>query len=351
MSTNAPRPAAKPRPMAKPQPSVRVVEVGLRDGLQSVERDVPTEAKVELVHLMVEAGVRDIEVASFAHPRVLPQLADAEAVLAAVPRGGGVRYRALVPNLRGAHRAAQCDLDVVVALVCCDEQVSRLNQGRSVAEVLAELPAIGELARDGGGELVVGIAMSYFTPCVGVTDPALRLEMVQRAVDAGATGVYFADTVGMANPVQVAESLESVSGRFPGLEIGLHLHARNGFALANVLAALQVGVDWLESAFCGIGGDLWFPGEPDVLGNLPTEDLLAFTAAIGVATTVDAQLYTRVSELARQVTGREPLDHYTRGGSAAGMVDTSWPEILRTFDGVTTTRGQNPAPGRAAVSR
>lgn len=319
------------------QPSVNVVEVGLRDGLQSVRRTVPTAAKVELVHRMIDAGVRDIEVASFAHPRVLPQLADAEAVLAAVPRHSGVRYRALVPNLKGAQRASRCDVDIIVALVCCDEQVSLLNQGATVGEVLADLPAIGEIARRDGGGLVVGIAMSYFTPCVGVTDPAIRLETVQRAVDAGATGVYFADTVGMANPAQVVESLESARNRFPDLEIGLHLHARNGFALANVLAALQVGVDWLEAAFCGIGGDLWFPGEPDVLGNLPTEDLLAFTAALGVATTVDAQRYTRVSELAREATGREPLDHFTRGGSADGMVNTTWSEIMRNFDGATTT--------------
>ncbi|KPM54160.1 pyruvate carboxyltransferase [Frankia sp. CcI49] len=320
------------------QPGVRVVEVGLRDGLQSVERIVPTEAKIELVEHMIDAGVRDIEVASFAHPRVLPQLADAEAVLAAVPRQPGVRYRALVPNLRGAHRAGQCELDYLVALTCCDEEVSRLNQGSGVAQVLADLPAIGEIARAAGAALIVGIAMAYFTPCVGATDPAIRLELVRRAVDAGAVGVYFGDTVGMANPVQIVDSLETTRAAFPTLEIGLHLHARNGFALANVLAALGVGVDWLESAFCGIGGDLWFPGEPDVLGNLPTEDLLAFTGALGVTTGIDEEAYARVSELARLTTGRESLDHRSRGGSAGEMTNARWSDILRTFKGVTTTR-------------
>ncbi|WP_018637862.1 beta/alpha barrel domain-containing protein [Parafrankia elaeagni] len=320
------------------QGSVTLVEVGLRDGLQSVEQTIPTEVKVDLVHRLVEAGVREIEVASFAHPKVLPQLADAEAVLAAVPRVDGVRYRALVPNLKGALRAAGCGLDHLVALTCCDEDVSRLNQGRGVEEVLAELPAIGAAARREGAALVVGIAMAFFAPCVGPTDPATRMEIIGRAVDAGATGVYFGDTVGMSNPVQVAEALAAARQRFPGLELGLHLHARNGFALANALAALQTGVDWLESAFCGIGGDLWFPGEPDVLGNLPTEDLLAFTDAIGVSTGVDAERYTRVSELAREATGRDPLDHLTRGGSARDMVDTTWKEIMGGFDGVTTTR-------------
>ncbi|MBC9734761.1 hydroxymethylglutaryl-CoA lyase [Nocardioides marmotae] len=318
--------------------SVRVVEVGLRDGLQSVTQPLPTEAKVELVSAMVDSGITEIEAVSFAHPAVLPQLADAAEVLAAAPRTPGVRLRGLVPNLRGAQRAAACDLDVWVALVSCDEDVSRINQGRSRDEVVAELRDIGDLARECGVDLVVGLAMSFFAPCAGETDARTRRRLTDAAVEAGARGVYFADTVGMAHPGQIRAALLAARTDHPQLELGLHLHTRNGFALANVLSGLMTGVDWLEAAFCGLGGDLWFPGAPEVLGNLATEDLLAFTAALGVETGVDLGRYQRVSELAACKTGREPLDHVSRGGSKEELAAARWSDLMAGFDGITTAR-------------
>lgn len=319
--------------------SVRIVEVGLRDGLQTVAQTLPTEVKVKLISALVHAGVREIEAASFAHPAVLPQLADAADVLTAVPRTPGVRLRALVPNLRGAQRAAECDLDAWVALVSCDEEVSRINQGRSRAQVVSELGDIGELARERGVDLIVGLAMSFFAPCAGEIDASTRRQFTDAAVEAGARGVYFADTVGMADPRQIQTALLTARADHPQLELGLHLHTRNGFALANALSGLMTGVDWLESAFCGLGGDLWFPGAPDVLGNLATEDLLAFTAALGIETGVDLGGYQRVSELAARATGRDPLDHVSRGGSREELAAARWPELMAGFDGITTAPG------------
>lgn len=318
--------------------AVRLVEVGLRDGLQGVEDVVSTEAKVHLAELLVAAGVREIEVASFAHPRVLPQLADAEAVLATVPRPAGVRYRALVPNLRGAQRAASCGLEQIVALTCCDEYVSRINQGRGTEDVLAELPEIAQVAHASGAEFVVGVAMAFFAPGAGPTTAARRDYVVDRAVDAGASGVYLADTVGMSDPVQIADAVRETKARYPDLELGLHLHARNGFALANALAGLAAGVDWLEAAFCGLGGDLWFPGDPDVLGNLATEDLIAFTDAVGVRTGVDADEYEAVTRAAVAATGRPSLDHVTRGGSRASLAEIHWADVLTDYGKPTTAR-------------
>lgn len=320
------------------QGSVRIVEVGLRDGLQSVPDIVPTAAKVELVEALAESGVCEIEVASFAHPTVLPQMADAAELLAKVPRPPGVRFRALVPNLRGAQRAAECELDTWVALVSCDDAVSRINQGRPQSEVLAELEVIGELAREAGVELVVGLAMSFFAPCSGDTAPEVRRRLVAAAVDAGATGLYFADTVGMAYPRQIQQALTEGHQAHPDLQFGLHLHTRNGFALANALVALMCNVDWLESAFCGIGGDLWFPGSPDVLGNVATEDLIAFADALDVRTGIKSTAYRRVSALAARATNREPLDHMTRGGSRDELAAANWDDILVNFEGATTAR-------------
>jgi len=321
------------------QRQLRLVEVGLRDGLQAVPRVLDTSTKVQIVERLISAGVREIEVASFAHPAVLPQLADAADVLAAVPRTDGVVYRALVPNLRGAQRAADTAVDVVVALVSCDEKVSRINQGRSVEDVLRELPHIGAVARESGKEFVVGIAMAFFAPCAGLTSAEVRETVADRCVEAGARGVYFADTVGMADPVQITSALRETRARHADLEIGLHLHARNGFALANAYAALQTGVDWLESAFCGLGGDMWFPGTPDVLGNLATEDLLALTSAINVETGIDSGAYEAVSLAAAQATGAPRRDHVGRGGSRGQLAAMSWNEIMSRFEGVTTVSG------------
>ena len=141
--------------------SIRLVEVGLRDGLQSVAEAVPTGEKIELIHMLIDAGVKEIEAVSFAHPRVLPQLADASEVMAAAPRIPGVVYRGLAPNLRGAQRAAECGLDELVVVVSADNEVSRRNQGMGVDEILADLATIGELTQSVGTRLVVAVACAF----------------------------------------------------------------------------------------------------------------------------------------------------------------------------------------------
>lgn len=142
--------------------SVRLVEVGLRDGLQAVTAPISTDDKVAIAEALVAAGVTEIEAVSFAHPRVLPQFADAVDVMSRVPRRDGVRYRGLVPNVRGAERATGCGLDVTVALACTDEGVARRNQNATVDEILAGLPQIGRIVTAEGSSFVVGIANAFF---------------------------------------------------------------------------------------------------------------------------------------------------------------------------------------------
>lgn len=189
---------------------IRLVEVGLRDGMQTVTRPVSTDDKVDLVRALIDSGVTEIEAVSFAHPKVLPQFADSVEVMSRVPRVEGVIYRGLVPNLRGAERAAECRLDVMVALATTDEAVTRKNQNTTVAEVLAGLPAIGNVAADAGSEFVVGIANSFFAWGSGLTPEAKRLEAVEAAVQAGASGVYLACTTGMEDPKQVFDGIVQV---------------------------------------------------------------------------------------------------------------------------------------------
>lgn len=299
---------------------MRLVEVGLRDGLQTVATPVSTVHKVELVTALIDAGVTEIEAASFAHPKVLPQFADAVEVMRRVPRASDVKYRGLVPNLRGAERAAECGLDVTVALACTDETVTRRNQNASVGEVLAGLKPIGDVVRSTGSEYVVGIANAFFAWGSGIVATEARLRCVDTAVDAGAQGVYLACTTGMEDPRQVFDGVQEVRDRHPGIEVGVHLHARNGMALASAVTAMQAGADWLEGAFGGLGGDLWAPGRPEVLGNAPFEDLVHLCDLMDVATGVNLNRYRVIVDQVRAITGWEPLSHVSSGGVRADLI-------------------------------
>ncbi|HLS45989.1 MAG TPA: hydroxymethylglutaryl-CoA lyase [Ornithinicoccus sp.] len=305
---------------------VRLVEVGLRDGLQAVPEPLRTEDKVELVRLLIDAGLTEIEAVSFAHPRVLPQLADAAEVMAAVPRPDGVRYRGLAPNLKGVQRAVECGLDEVVVVISADEEVSRRNQRRGTAELVAELPDIARIVSSAGARLVVAVACAFFAPARGPVPRTDRELVVDAAVDAGADGIYLACTSGQEHPGEVYAGVTETLDRHPGLDLGVHLHNRNGFAPANALAAVAGGATWLEGSFAGLGGDLWFPGDPTVLGNAPLEDLVHLFDSLGIATGVDLTAYLRVVERAVELTGIPSTSFVTRGGSRADLAAASWPE-------------------------
>jgi hydroxymethylglutaryl-CoA lyase len=314
------------RPAGALPDAVTIVDVGLRDGLQAVADPIlSTAQKVAVVEALIDSGVRHIEAVSFAHPRVLPQLADAEAVMAAVPRRSDVTYRGLLPNARAAERAADCGLDQFVAVISADDEVSRRNQRRSTAEVIAELPAIAEAARAADADLIVGIACAFFAPARGPVTWEETQAVLDAAVANGARGVYLACTSGMEDPVAVHRGVRRVIADHPGLEVGVHLHNRNGFAPANALAALTAGATWLESAFGGLGGDMWFPGDPTVLGNHPTEDLVALMDAVGVYTGIELARYLDVVRLTAELTSTDPVSFVWRGGTRAQLADADWP--------------------------
>jgi hydroxymethylglutaryl-CoA lyase len=305
--------------------SIRLVEVGLRDGLQAVPEPWRTEDKVRVIEGLIAAGVREIEAVSFAHPKVLPQLADAEAVMADAPRVEGVRYRGLVPNLRGAQRAAGCDLDEWVVVVPVDEEVALRNQRRTVTQLLEELDQVGELAREHRVRLVVAVATAFFAPARGEVPLEDTLSVVDAAVAAGADGVYLAATSGQEHPVEMADGIAQVRARHTGLDVGVHLHNRNGFAPANALLAMAAGATWLEGSFAGLGGDLWFPGDPTVLGNAPMEDLIHLCESIGVSTGISLTDYLDVVSQVEELTGTPSTSFVTRGGSRDDLAGASWP--------------------------
>lgn len=303
---------------------VELIEVGPRDGLQSLPQVVSTDDKVALVEAIVAAGVTTVEAVSFAHPKVLPQMADAEAVMARLERRPGVVYRGLVPNVRGATRAAGCGVDEMVCLVTCDDDLNLRNQGMDVETTLKQIEEIVALAGRSAIRTSAVIGLAFFTPGKGLT-PFDRLLAVSRRLAAlGIPRVSLAATSGMADPRQVFETVSRLRAELPSVRLGLHLHNRNGMALANALAGMQAGAEWLEGSILGVGGDAWFPGDLDVLGNVPMEDLVHLTASIGVSTGVDLDRYLEASRKAERMLGRKSAAFVVRGGTRAALVAHQW---------------------------
>jgi hydroxymethylglutaryl-CoA lyase len=280
---------------------VTICEVGTRDGFQIEPDFIPTEHKVDVVNLLSEAGVARIEVTSFVHPKAVPQLRDAEAVMAAIRRRPGTRYAALVPNDKGAARAVDAGVDAIHTVVSASESHNLANVNMTIAESIDKLRAVAQIANRAGVPVQCGVSTSFGCPFEGDV-PLDRLEgIVARLVDLGARGIGLADTTGMANPRQVATVLERLQPRFPGVEWTLHTHDTRAMAIPNILAALECGVTNLDASIGGLGG---CPFAPGASGNVCTEDLVHCLHAMGVATGIDLDRLVAVSRRVEQIIGR-----------------------------------------------
>ena len=305
--------------------SATLVEVGLRDGLQSVDTVVRTDEKLEILQGVLDAGFTTVEITSFAHPRVLPQFADAERVIAEAPRVRGVHYKALVPNLRGAQRACATDIDEIVVVVPVDETMARKNQNATPEQLLSEFERIVVEARRCDKKVSVAVATAFFAPCRGPVGADELDAVVARVVDAGADSLYLAGTTGMETPVDFMDGVSRVKRNYPDIGVGVHLHNRNGLGSVNALASLSAGADWLEASFGGLGGDMWFPGERSVLGNAPMEDLVVLFDALGIETGIDLDTYLAVGRTVERFTEIASHSFASRGGTRKDLADAQWP--------------------------
>jgi hydroxymethylglutaryl-CoA lyase len=280
---------------------ITICEVGTRDGFQIEPDFIPTACKVEVVDLLSEAGVPRIEVTSFVSPKAVPQLRDAEAVMAAIKRRPGTRYAALVPNDKGASRAVDAGVDAIHTVVSASESHNLANVNMRIDESLDKLAAVAQIARRAGVHLQCGISTSFGCPFEGDVPIAQLERIVARLVDLGAQGIGLADTTGMANPRQVGMVLERLVPRFPGVEWTLHTHDTRAMAIPNILAALEHGVTHLDASIGGLGG---CPFAPGASGNVCTEDLVHCLHAMGVATGIDLDRLVAVSRRVEQLVGR-----------------------------------------------
>lgn len=293
--------------------SVRIREVGPRDGFQNEPEVIPTAEKIRLIDMLSATGLRRIEVTSFTRPDVIPQLADADQVLDGITRRQGVSFSVLVPNRRGLDRALEKKdrFDEASFFLSASETHNRRNVNRSIEESLSGLEETIPVARQAGVRCVGIVATSFGCPYEGRVEPDRVLEIVTRLRDAGCHEVGFGDTTGMANPLQVRRFFEKALSRLEGTEVTAHFHDTRGQGLANVLAALEEGVDSFESSFGELGG---CPVPPGSTGNVATEDVVSMIAEMGIETGVDLPALIEASSEAQRVLGRPLGSHVLRAG-------------------------------------
>jgi hydroxymethylglutaryl-CoA lyase len=280
---------------------VSIREVGPRDGLQN-EDPVPTEAKVRLLDALSRTGVGRIEAVSFVHPKAIPQMADADEVWKAADRNPDVRYSALVPNSRGAQRALDAGFTEVEVVVSASDTHNRRNLNRSTAESLDDIAVLIDTLHTAGASAEVIVATSFGCPYEGDVDPDRVLSVVDRAVADGADRVAFGDTTGMATPPRVVAVVSRVRERYPDLPLLLHFHNTRGTALANLYAALQLGVTEFDASVGGLGGCPYAPGAS---GNVATEEVVHMLHDMGIETGIDLGALIGAARLAQEIVGRE----------------------------------------------
>ncbi|HEU5141864.1 MAG TPA: hydroxymethylglutaryl-CoA lyase [Solirubrobacterales bacterium] len=293
--------------------SVRIREVGPRDGFQNEPETIATEDKVRLIDLLSATGLKRIEVTSFVRPDVSPQLSDAELVLRGVQRREGVAFSVLIPNERGLERALglRDRFDEISVFLSASETHNRKNVNRSIEESLAGLERTLAPAREAGLRCEGVVSVSFGCPYEGAVPPERVFEIAARLAAAGCAEIAFGDTTGMANPRQVREFFAAARQRLGDVELTAHFHNTRGQGLANVLAALEQGIDSFEASFGELGG---CPVPPGATGNVSTEDAVSMLHEMGVETGVDLGRLIDASRAAQEVLGRPLGAHVLRAG-------------------------------------
>lgn len=274
---------AMPTPTSTPTP-IELVEVGPRDGLQSEPEAVPTAVKVELIGRLVDAGLKRIEVASFVNPKRVPQMADAEAVLAALPPRDDVQYIGLVLNRKGFERARAAGCREIGMVTAATDSFSKRNQGASVADTIAAWEEIAPLAQAAGIRAQVTISVAFGCPFEGEVPQQRVVEVATRLARPNPIEIAIADTIGVAVPSQVTELVDRLRQALPAVPLRCHFHNTRNTAVANAYAAVLAGVRTLDASVGGVGG---CPFAPNATGNVATEDLLYMLSRAGFATGVD----------------------------------------------------------------
>jgi hydroxymethylglutaryl-CoA lyase len=287
---------------------VTVVDVTPRDGLQNERVIVSTQDKLLLIEKLALAGVREIQATSFVHPRWVPQMADAEAVAAELDNFSGIRFSALVPNLKGYERAVAAGVRYLEFVIAASDSFNQKNLNRTTAESMKLLSEVSKMAQKEGVEIRVGFSSAFHCPFEGKIPARAVIELLRATRERVPWRVALCDTDGMAYPDQVTETLTLVKHelRLQPTELALHFHDTYGRALVNTLAGLEAGVREFDSSTAGLGG---CPYCPRASGNLATEDLVAFLDGMGYQTGIDMEKLLDAAEFANGFTSRPYQGH------------------------------------------
>jgi hydroxymethylglutaryl-CoA lyase len=294
---------------------IEIVEVGPRDGLQNEAAAVPTSVKLEFISRALAAGIRRIEVASFVNPRRVPQMADAEAILAALPRRDEVSYVGLVLNRAGFDRAVAAGCREIGMVVFTTDEFNRRNQGVSCAESIRSWFEIASAAQAAGIRAQVTISAAFGCPFEGEVPVARVVEIARAVAEGGPFEIAIADTIGVGVPGQVTEIFGAVASALPGMPLRGHFHNTRNTGLANAYAAAMAGAQVLDASLGGLGG---CPFAPAATGNIPTEDLVYMLGRMGIETGIDLGLAIETARWIEQHVGHAVPGMLVKAGDFPG---------------------------------
>ena len=283
--------------------TVKLVDVGPRDGLQNEKTMVPAAVKVELVHRLQDAGLKEIEVTSFVSPKWVPQMADALEVMAGIQRRAGVRYSVLTPNMQGFEAALKSKPDEIVVFAAASEAFSQRNINCSIAESIERFAPVVETAKAAGIYVRGAISCAVGCPYEGDVAPE-RVELVAQLMKGiGVQHVGVADTIGVGTPVKVQRALTAALKHYALDDISGHFHDTYGQALANTLASLELGVWQFDTSSAGLGGCPYAKG---ATGNVATEDVVYLLHGMGIDTGIDLDKLVDAGQFISEHLGRKP---------------------------------------------
>jgi len=295
--------------------TVRVVEVGPRDGLQNEKALIPTEQKIQFIAMLAEAGLPVVEATSFVSPRAIPQLNDADAVMARLTRLPTTSYPVLIPNLKGMERALAAGVQAIAVFTAASESFTHHNINATIAQSLANFRPVVALAQQEGIPVRGYISTVFGCPYEGAVEPKRVLYVAQALLEMGVNELSLGDTIGVATPNQVVDVLGLLLtvGAIPVEQLAVHFHDTRGTALANVLMALQLGVSIVDSSASGLGGCPYAPG---AAGNLATEDLLYMLHGMGIRTGVNLEKVVAATRFIAPLLGHAPTSKYYQAAMA-----------------------------------
>jgi isopropylmalate/homocitrate/citramalate synthase len=293
--------------------SVRMIEVGPRDGLQNEMKPVPAATKIQLIDKLSASGLREIEAGAFVSPKWVPQMADSAEVLAGIERWPDRRYPVLVPNLKGYEAAAAGKADEIAIFAAASESFSQRNINCSIAESIERFRPVAEAAgRD-------HVPMRGYVSCVlgcpyeGAIAPAKVAEVSKALLDLGCYEISLGDTIGVGTPGKAQAMIEAVAMQVPRERLAVHFHDTYGQALSNILATLELGIATVDSSVAGLGGCPYAPGAS---GNVASEDVLYMLTGLGIETGVDLDLLAEAGAFICQALGRQPASRVAQALAA-----------------------------------